>query len=217
MKKNILCLTILLWLSGCVSTKTIPFDESTALESKPTTISKTTRNKPDFSAMTAGKAMFGLIGGAAMISAGNDIVQKNDIEDPANYIRSEISKALVNKYGLEVVDSNKSVDTRKTEVIAKAYSESDWILDIETINWSFAYFPTDWNNYRVMYSAKLKLIDTKSQKVLAEGFCSRVPEYSESAPSHDELLANKAERIKSELKIAADNCITEFKTVTLKI
>lgn len=36
----------------------------------------TSRQKPDFSAMTAGKATFGLLGAAAMIFEGNSIIQK---------------------------------------------------------------------------------------------------------------------------------------------
>ena len=64
---------------------------------------------------------------------------------------------------------------------------------VRTVNWSFAYFPTDWNSYRVIYSAKLRLTDTRNRKVLAEGFCARIPEKSDSAPGYEELLADQEE------------------------
>jgi hypothetical protein len=62
-----------------------------------------------------------------------------------------------------------------------------------------------------MYSAKMRVIDTKKRSLLAEGFCSRVPEKSESAPSYDQLLENQAARLKQELKVAAEHCIDEFR------
>ena len=117
--------------------------------------------------MTAGKAMFALVGAAAMIAAGNEIVEENNIEDPASYIQSELAKELSKSYGFKINETDeKSVKTSKGSEIAKAFPESDLVLDVETINWSFAYFPTDWDNYRVIYSAKLRLIDTKSKSIV---------------------------------------------------
>lgn len=70
-------------LEGCVSTQTasIANDNASAPHGKSIVVAK--RVKPDFGAMTAGKVLFGLIGAAAMISAGNKIVADNHIDDPA--------------------------------------------------------------------------------------------------------------------------------------
>jgi hypothetical protein len=217
-KKVIVLVTSFTILSGCVSTKNIQISQQNLKQLNPNNVALTTREKPSFSAMTAGKAMFALVGAAAMIAAGNEIVEDNNIEDPANYIRSEIAKELSKNYGFKINETDpKSVKTSKASEIAKDFPESDLVLDVETINWSFAYFPTDWDNYRVIYSAKIRLIDTKSKSIVAEGFCSRVPEEEKTAPSHEELLANKAERLKQELKIAANTCINEFKNKVLSI
>lgn len=217
MLKKILSIATLVVLAGCVSTKNIPIDHSKVSLTKPEKILSSKRVKPNFSAMTAGKAAFGLFGAAAMISAGNDIIEKNKVEDPAYYISSELSKALSEKYRLEQVESNKLIKGSKSTQIAETYSDSDWVIDIETINWSFAYFPTDWDNYRVIYSAKLRLIDTRDKNVIAEGFCSRVPEENEQAPSYDELLEKDAERLKFELQEAAVYCVDEFKKKVLNV
>lgn len=218
MKKVAILVTSFTILSGCVSTKNLQISQQTLKQLNPNNVALTTREKPNFSAITAGKAMFALVGAAAMIAAGNEIVEKNNIEDPASYIQSELAKELSKSYGFTINETNsKSVKTSNGAEIAKDFPESDLVLDVETINWSFAYFPTDWDNYRVIYSAKLRLIDTKSKSIIAEGFCARVPEEGETAPSHEELLANKAERLKQELKIAASNCIGEFKNKVLSI
>ena len=61
---------------------------------------------------------------------------------------------------------------------------------------SYYDFPTDWNNYRVIYSAKLRVVDTRSQTAVAEGFCSSIPEQDENSPTYDELMADRAARLK---------------------
>ncbi|KXI28290.1 YajG family lipoprotein [Paraglaciecola hydrolytica] len=218
MKKVVLLVGLFAMLSGCVSTKNIQISAADIKQLNPNNVAMTTRDKPDFAAMTAGKAMFAMLGAAAMIAAGNDLVKENQVEDPARYIQAELAKALNTSYGFELSEGSAlKVNTDKPAKIATLFPESDLVLDLETINWSFAYFPTDWDNYRVIYSVKLRLFNTKTKSMVAEGFCARVPEEDTTAPSYDELVANKAERLKQELKIAADHCIGEFKSKFLSI
>lgn len=214
---KVLPIIALVALSGCVSTKNAPIEHSKVALNKPENILVSKRTKPDFSAMTPGKAAFGLFGAVAMITAGNDIIEENAVEDPADYISSEISKALSKKYNLKKIENLKQIKSSKPAEIASAYSNSDWILDVETINWSFAHSPTNWDNYRVIYSAKIRLIDARDKNIVAEGFCSRVPEENEQAPSYDDLLDKNAERLKLELNNAAEYCIGEFKKNVLRI
>ena len=182
------------------------------------TVAVSSREKPSFAAMTAGKAQFGLLGAAAMISAGNTIVRENNVEDPAVYIGNALAARLSEKLGLQVSDNGgKVTDVTKPDQLATQYAGSDLLLDVQTVNWSFVYFPTDWNNYRVIYSAKLRLIDTRNRKLLAEGFCAHTPADAEGSPSRDQLLADKAARLKSELRIAADHCVPDFAAKVLGI
>lgn len=219
MKTKILLFVLLgAFMTGCVSTKNIPITDEKLGSMKGSSLAISKRKLPDFSAMTAGKAMFGGLGGVAMISAGNKIVKENAIEDPALYIAATISSGLMQHHELTVdADVSVTVSGNSSSKIAKMNFSTDYLLDIQTVNWSFAYFPTDWDNYRVIYSAKLRLIEKTSQKVVAEGFCSRVPDQDENSPSYDQLLADKAARLKSELRIAADKCISEFKSDILNI
>lgn len=216
--KHVIVLLAALAASGCVSTKNVKADADGLRGGEYKTVTLTSREIPSFGATTAGKATFGLIGAAAMISAGNKIVSDNEVEDPAIHIGHQLAATLSQRMALQVQETaGKQVKGGDVKQIAGSYASSDLVLDVQTINWGFAYFPTDWNNYRVIYSAKLRLVDTKRRKLLAEGFCSRVPEKSEGAPSHEELLADRAARLKSELRIAADQCIGEFTTKVLGV
>jgi hypothetical protein len=203
---------------GCVSTKTVPVDVASTSSFQGKTITTSRRGVPDFSAMTAGKAMFGMVGVAAMISKGNAIVRENKVEDPADYISSRLIADLAQKHSLSPAENGGTLVADETpEKLATQYASSNYLLDVRTINWSFGYFPADWNSYRVIYSAKLRLIDTSNAKVMAESFCSRVPDKTDGAPSLDELTANQAQRLKDELRAAADYCIGEFKSNALSL
>ncbi|RDE24056.1 hypothetical protein DV711_00145 [Motiliproteus coralliicola] len=205
-------------LAGCANTHNIPLQADAFAVNPPETLATTNREKPDFAAMTSTKGAFALIGAFAAISAGNELVEENQIEDPAVYIRQSLKESLQQQMSLTPIDQSELVlDSEKTEEIAKHYPAADLVLDIQTYNWSFLYFPTSWDTYHVIYSAKLRLIDTRNSKLVAEGFCIRNPEQDENSPSYAELVANSAKRLKSELQLAADHCVEEFKTKVLNI
>lgn len=221
MFRRIVALSMLampLLLVGCVSTRNVKADVEMLRSAKPATVTVSARKKPDFAAMTAGKAAFGMIGAFAMIEAGNDIVEENGVQDPANYIGAELAKSLSESLGVQLVENGgKLAESGKPGDLARVYGNAHLLLDVQTINWSFTYFPTDWNSYRVVYSAKLRLVDTRTGKLRAEGFCARVPEKSDGAPSRDQLLADSAAGLKNELKVAADYCIGQFKSNVLGV
>jgi hypothetical protein len=166
--------------------------------------------------MTPGKAAFAMVGAFAMIAEGNKIVAENKITDPADTIAAELIKSLETSHGTKVVMAPvKVTDDDIQNIISSAKGASRYLLDVQTIGWNFAYFPTDWTHYRVMYTAKARLIDADSKSVIAEGFCKQIPESNVNAPTHDELLQNNAERLKKELNAAAQECIKTLKSEML--
>lgn len=211
MIKAIVVVGTALLLAGCVSTKNVKADISALQDNQYRTMTVTVREKPSFSAMTAGKAQFGVIGAAAMIAAGNRIIRENDVADPSVYIGEQLAAVVAANLGVQLAGNGGRVtSSTKPRELAAQYAGSDLLLDVQTVNWQFAYFPLDWNNYRVIYSAKVRLIDTRTSKLLAEGFCASLPERSEDSPSRDQLLDNGAEGLKRELRVAADRCIPQL-------
>lgn len=206
-------------VSGCVSVQNLPIEAGVAsnLAGKQLVVVK--RPVPDFGAMTPGRmaagSLFGAVGGAvagaSMVSAGNTLVQENQIPDPSYEIAEEIGRALEARYGIKYIGIGTSVikDDNPGSVTA-AYTSTPLALDIRTYNWGFAYLPFNWNRYRVLYHARLRLIDTGGDKVIAEGGCSRFSGGISEPPNYDELVENSAIRLKDELKQAAKFCIQEF-------
>ena len=215
--RTLLVLLALGALGGCVSTKIVPVDHQALSGLHGGTVVVSQREKPSFAANTAGKMMFGAVGAVAAISSGNDIIRDNEVADPAAYIEQALLKDLVTDNALKGVTSPTSTNTTDVAQLAKQYAGADLLLDVQTINWSWIYYPTSWSHYKVIYSAKIRLIDTKHSKLIADGFCARIPDVpAESAPTRDELLDNKAARLKQELATAADYCVQTFRTKVLE-
>lgn len=223
MKTTTLAVALLLAVAGCVSVQQIPITDSpAALQGRE--VSLAMRDKPDFGAMTAGGmmggALFGAVGGAiagsAMVSAGNQIVAEYNLTDPAELIAPALGEALGQKFNVRLGKLRPRLSTDDAAEAAKSAAGSDVVLDVRTINWGFLYFPKlvpiGEHKYRVLYSARGRLIDVKQGKVLAEGGCSARSknEQSADAPTYDELLANSAARLKDELAIVTDACLQQL-------
>src|SRR4051812_22361035 len=174
MKWKIL-ITVLFVTVGCAGVqKPMTTDDAQALRDKRLAVVVPTR--PDFSAATPGAAMLGALGAVAMIASGNEIVTKNGVEDPALKISADLAKELSQKLGVTVTAQSGPADQGDLSTIAARHPQDDLLLDVQTVNWSFIYFPLDWSHYRVMYSVRARLIDLKTKRVLAEGSATRVPE-----------------------------------------
>jgi hypothetical protein len=206
----LLLLTVGVTLTGCISDIPMTRDAANAIANREVTVAR--REKPDFVAATTGRALGGLflpagMGMALMTSAGNELVAKNNIEDPAGYIGERMSHALAAKYGITVSSRSIALSDDVVQAILKNNPGVDLVLDVGTTEWRF-FSPPGSDMYHVGYVVRLRLIDAKGGSVIAEGGCKAV-----SGPTPPgELVANGAERLKKDLRAAADGCVALFKT-----
>lgn len=203
-------------LAGCVSTKTVGVAPSALAQYHGATVTVAHREKGSFIAQTAGKAMFGAIGAVAAVHAGNDIIRDDQVPDPAVSIGQALESDLAGQDGLRAIDTTVSTDTLDVSKLASQYRDADLLVDVVTTYWGLIYFPTNWSHYKLLYSVKLRLIDTKQAKLVAEGFCTRKQETSpDAAPTKAQLLDNQAAGLKKELADAAAYCTAEFREKAL--
>lgn len=189
-------------------------DKVTALAAKDAaaisgkTITVTRHEKPSFTAMTAGKAGFGLFGAAAMISAGNKIVNDNAVADPADLIEQNLAPAVAKHLGAQLQSGPAPiVKGGNPKELAAAANGADYVLDIESKGWMFAYYPADWNTYWIGYSVETNLIDAKSAKVMSKMTCYADTNKHPSSPSRDAMLANNAQIIKDVTAALGWRCV----------
>ena len=222
MKKSnlFLILTVSIFtLTSCATANKVPLSKEGALNLKGKTCEISRHETPGFQASTAAKAAFGPLGIGAAFSEGKEIVDKNNIEDPAVYISQELAKTLNKDLSVNVLPAS-SVICANSEIdtVCSTYKNGDLILDVRTINWFFAYYPTVWTKYRIAYAAHFRIIDTRTKEVLAEETFGKLTDEDTSvAPTYDDLLNNNAERLKSELLKLADEAIMHFRQKGLNI
>ena len=217
MKENLAVLiAVLLLLTGCVSRQTValkPKSKSVLLNKTLTYVKRVFPTKPFV--MTPGKAVMlsltGMVGGAVAAYSYTSSQEKSAHKVPSYYLNTELIKHLAKKYKMRYVDEGVVTDKMAVDELVKLY-ESDYILDSTDLRWDVVYFPTHWGTYKVIYLNKIKLIDRKSKKVIAEGFCEYNPEYSDTLPSYDKMFENNASLVKQYTKKALEMCLHKYKT-----
>jgi hypothetical protein len=215
MKKIAATAVIAAALSGCVSAPTKPLPSSTNLQAR--TVVLSAYAKPDFVAMTPGKAMFGPIGVAGMVHAGNQLVRTDAIADPAIDLGHQLASELVAKDADTILPGATIVSANDNPAsLVKTYPGADLIIDVKTINWSYAYYPTKWQTYHVNYAARVRLLNVSTGALLAQQLCKVDPTDPQHPPAGEALLADHGALLKQLLQHAGDSCVRNFEQQVLK-
>jgi hypothetical protein len=211
MRQLLLALTVATFAAAptLARPKLVPLPEATGASLAGKTLAITRRGeKPSFMAMTAGKATFALLGAGAMAVEGNRLVRENGIADPADTVEAVLVPALIKQYGIKLtpVSGHSITPGNELKQIIGAAPGVDLILDIRSIGWNFAYYPTHWGTYWVGYGVEVQLIDSKSGTVLADAPCSSNTQKNAAPPSKDALLGNGAQLLKDTLSSLSWMC-----------
>jgi hypothetical protein len=207
----ILLLVIPLAVDAKDKNKITPMPESAVAALNGKSVVVTRHDKAAFTAFTPGKAMFAIVGAAAMISAGNQIVKENEIADPADVLERELAAAVIKQYGLTLkAGASPVIKASKPKDIAATQSDVDYVLDLQSTEWMFAYIPTNWDHYWINYSAHVQLINRASGKALANGICYSDTQKHPMPPSKESMLANKAQLLKDVTASLGWHCAQVF-------
>jgi hypothetical protein len=146
-------------------------------------IAQASRKAPEFPIFTPAMAL---------ISEGSEFIAANEVPDPANAIALEFNKAMASRFGTQILSTTTPMraDDPASMATASAGTQARFLIDVRTLNWSLQHFPTNWDKYLLMYTAKLRLIDLQSNLVVAEGFCKRLRESEATAPGLGDLVDN---------------------------
>ena len=208
MKRMALFLASLM-LGGCVSTRSVPTPSGALDHFQGQSLTVVTYKKPDFSAQTYGRAMIGgLIGAGVMISEGDALIAQNNVPDPAVQVSETLASRLKARMASVNVNRLADQDTKgdTEEVLSADAGHAGLVLDVETINWMFLYYPLDWTHYRVMMTLRARLIDAESGKRLSQAPCTYLSD-DKSPPDYDHLVAERAAVLKTMLAAGADVCV----------
>jgi len=208
--KNAICAAALLLctLSAWAKDKPMPLSADAATQLRDKRIALTVHDKPDFIAMTAGKASFALFGAAAMASAGNQLVKENDIPDPAVELRQSLTNLLASTYGATFLPVDmQTVDTKRPAELAALHRDADYVLDVRSGGWQYGYFPTQWSEYWIGYSVQVQLVETATGKPVSTLACNANTQKDSPRPSREALHADGARLLKHALASLGARCV----------
>ncbi|SFH73080.1 hypothetical protein SAMN04515618_102190 [Collimonas sp. OK307] len=217
-KRAIGAILITASLAACTTVSHTPLSQDGSVQLTGKKVVLTKYPTPDFSASTAGKAAFAVLGAIMMVAEGNEIVRTNGIEDPALKIGQGLATRLSEERGTTLV-SNQNIVAASDDVqnLVSTYRGADYLLDVKTFAWMFLYFPSDWAHYRVIYSARIRLVDTSTKKVVAETLCKTARGDAQNPVTKDQLLSNNASLLKTYLDKSASDCVNLLATDILKL
>ena len=216
MRNIFIGLFVTLFLAGCGSTA--KKDESSPFQSSKKdgkSIILTTSEQPDFNAVMPQKSAFGLSDVSETKARGDKIVTEHKLTDRASYIGNELIGEFADDQDLNVLSKGNMGPVYDVRDIVTKYGIADYVLDVRSESWGVSYVSRKHVNnrhgYWVNYSAKLRLVDVASKKVLAESICKVAGDDFDRKPQlYNHLLLENASKLKDELGFLADKCIGQF-------
>ncbi len=220
-------LVLMCLLTGCVGTKTLPLDSSAVMKMNNSKLTLASRPVPQFSivrpndavAMGVGGAIGGVIAGMNASDRGSTLISEGKIKDPALAIQSELLKELESVLRISVV-ANKvdPIDYLKDEKIANAYAgTADYLLDVQTVNWSSTYLPFKWGRYRVFYNSKVRIIDLQTKSTISEAYFTWQSPDEYPPPTYEQLFDEDAKVLRELLEMAINDAVRYFKKEMLQV
>jgi hypothetical protein len=214
MKLHLIAAAALLLLTGCITAEIMPIPRtvSEAMQGRRSTFG--IGPVADFAEVTAvNTAVGGMVGAAAMIATGNNLIRSNEVQDPAKQVGEMLMKGMAEKYGLKVVPNGMGVlDAEGPRQLSDTFPTCDFVLKVQTMDWSmspcFTTSPHLKANtpFRLSLLVKASLVDVKTRKVVAEGMVRYVQPVTADLPTHGQLTANNAARLKVEMAKCTEGC-----------
>lgn len=165
---------------------------------------------------TPAKASFALIGAAAMMAAGHDIVVKNDIQDPSGDMARDIATAYAAAHAGRVAETPISDDhvwTRpKSGKLVEQAGDARYVVDVDPPGLNLIYFSFDWTHFDLMFSSSVRVIDTSNSQIVAKAGCFINTKKSPGLLGHSELLADNAAALKQLIVRKSQACLVALKT-----
>lgn len=168
----------------------------------------------DFGSLSANKGKKILIPGVlnSVVTGidGNDIAIQNQIPNPVIGTSKKLTALLAKKYKLTVKAPTPYPGMAAYEYAAAAEKAggADLVLNVVTKYWASAPFNTNADHYNITIVTWAILKDVKTGNDIVSGLCNYNPKYenTDDAPTWDNLYANGAAGMKSEVTKSEDFC-----------
>jgi hypothetical protein len=168
----------------------------------------------------------GAVGAILAEAAAERFAREHPIVDPAPRMAQQLTDYLRRRHGLHLAATNGPAGRADPNQIVGARASDDLVVEVWTDAWALSPivpYPRKRTKYRLEYSASLRLVDAKIDRVvdgrrglpLARGSCSYISKQKLGVATYDEFLAEGARRLMAELDVAMAFCTDEFRSKVL--
>jgi len=214
MFKKLLLLSLIVSTSACISTKTITLNNENTGSINNKTIVDLHRDYPIFMDLRFTEVIFPLL---QAFDKGNARLVDNNIEDPEKEISGVMLQALQDKYNLKKIKSNfRGKSSFNVKKISDAFNDVDLVLESRVVQRMVIYYPINFWIHGLRYHIQVRLIDTKSSSIIAQGYCKWMPRIRDTARV-GKLYRNNAAMLKEQFKEAKKVCLGQLKSKLLNI
>ncbi len=145
-------------------------------------------------------------------TAGHKLIKKFNIKDPTLQVKDAFIKYINKPQKAGNFISTKNLLTSEESSIEnlKNKYKSGVILKISPKQWAIQYFPLEWSRYLMFYGANAELIRLNDSKIIWSASCAAHQDNNETAPTLDELTANKSTVLKQWVESSTSECAKQL-------
>ena len=157
---------------------------------------------------------------AAETISGSQTSSVDEFPNPENLIAADVAKRVAASLGASPANAPADFDApglegSRAQKYAQLVGTSRYLVDVQTgmfqTVWaSYATWPLDLKHYIVEYMANVTIYDAKVSREIFSGRCFVFTKRTPNLPTHDELFANSGEILKTFIREAADDCVSQL-------
>jgi hypothetical protein len=149
-----------------------------------------------------------LVGFGMSSRAGEEVLQKFGVPDPAVRLRERFLAGLGKDHAADVRLAPDPRDDDGADALKKAFVEG-FVLDFRTRIWRLMY-STGKKQHRFEYWGRVRLVRLDDPKVLWNETCKFMGNAPIAEGAEEDMLANDAALLKATMNMAVDHCVTEL-------
>ena len=196
-------------LAGCTTIEPARLPDTLAATLRGQDVGIVIQQPSTFGVMRERDVPLGPLGIPLMAAQGEHLRKSANIGDPAEDIATALADLLAGRHGAAILPGRGTTSREEPEAIAAAApAGSRYVLAVATVSWGLARFPIRGAAYSVTYVARARLIDARTQAVIAEGGCMQPPDGTEhESTAYADFTDQDAMLIKTELAARVDRCV----------
>jgi len=200
---------VVVLLGGCTTIETARLPPTCAAQLQGQNVGVVIQEPSTFGVMQTRDVALGPLGILNMNAEGARLRREGHIGDPAEDIATILGDALAGRNGAVILPTRGKARLPDVDrILAVAPPDSRYVLTVATVSWGIVNLPTPRTDMQVTYAARARLIDVRTQAVIAEGGCLQAPDGSEvHATSYKDFSADSGALVKTELAARVDRCV----------